>query len=239
MVINEFNILYASIILIALFIVSRIFNVFDLKGSISALFVGYVIAIAGSLYWLILMIVFAMTSYIATRFKIKEKTRNGLQEGKNGERKTSNVMYAAMIGLIIALFNVSKLGSFNYFELFAISFATVNSDTFASELGVFDKNVFLITNFKRVRPGTNGGISLLGESSALFGSFIIGLTYSLLMYRAFFVYPVLVITLLGFLGCQVDSILGSLLENRGRMSKGQVNLTATLISVVAGVAILM
>ncbi len=239
MVIEEFNIIYASVILISLFIISRIFNVFDLKGSISALFVGYIIAIAGSLYWLILMIVFAMTSYIATRFRIKEKMENGLQEGKNGERKTSNVMYAAMIGLIISLFNVSGLGGFNYFELFAISFAVVNADTFASELGVFDKNVFLITNFKRVKPGINGGVSKLGEASALLGSFIIGITYTILRYHNFVFYPVLIITFLGFMGCQIDSVLGAVLENRGKMSKGQVNLTATLISVIAGIAFIM
>jgi uncharacterized membrane protein len=40
-----------------------------------------------------------------------------------------------------------------------------------------------------------------------------------------------VITLLGFTGCQVDSLLGSLFENRGKMSKGQVNAFSTLIAV--------
>ena len=32
----------------------------------------------------------------------------------------------------------------------------------------------MITGFKRTTPGVNGGISLLGEGTALLGSFIIG-----------------------------------------------------------------
>ena len=35
----------------------------------------------------------------------------------------------------------------------------------------------MITGFKRTTPGVNGGISLLGEGTALLGSFIIGLSY--------------------------------------------------------------
>jgi len=31
---------------------------------------------------------------------------------------------------------------------------------------------------------------------------------------------------MGWTGCQVDSILGALLENRGLMTKGQVNLAS-------------
>ena len=35
------------------------------------------------------------------------------------------------------------------------------------------------------------------------------------------------IALIGFLGCQVDSLLGALLENRGWLTKQQVNVLAT------------
>ena len=39
---------------------------------------------------------------------------------------------------------------------------------------------------------------------------------------------------LGFLGCQIDSVLGAVLENRGFLTKGSVN----ALSIIAGVALM-
>ena len=74
-------------------------------------------------------------------------------------------------------------------------------------------------------------MSILGEAMALLGALIIGISYIILDFHGFKLIPLIVITLLGFFGCQVDSVLGSLFENRGKMSKGQVNAFSTLIAV--------
>jgi uncharacterized membrane protein len=37
---------------------------------------------------------------------------------------------------------------------------------------------------------------------------------------------ILSVTLIGFIGCQIDSLLGALLENRGYIGKGTVNTLA-------------
>ncbi len=190
--------------------------------------------IAGSLLWLILMLIFAISAYIATKYKLQEKIKVKLQEGKRGERHASNVIYAASIGVVIALINLSKFHNIPYFELFGVSFASVNADTFASEIGIFDKNVYLITNFKKIVPGINGGISKLGELSAVFGALIIGISYSLLNFHTFTLYPILIVTVLGFIGCQIDSVLGALFENKNKMSKGQVNAISTMVAVIIG-----
>ncbi len=39
---------------------------------------------------------------------------------------------------------------------------------------------------------------------------------------------------LGFLGCQIDSVLGAVLENRGFLTKGSVN----ALSIIAGVGLM-
>lgn len=226
-----YYIIASAVILIALFIGALKFHIFDFKGTVAALTVGIIILVLGSLYWLILMLVFAITAQLATKFRIKDKAMQKLQEGKNGERHASNVIYAALIGIVIAAMNAAKLDGFPYFLIFGVSFASVNADTFASEIGVLDKNVYMITSFKKITPGINGGISLLGEAMALLGAFIIGIAYIILDFHGFEIVPLIVITLLGFVGCQVDSLLGSLFENRGKMSKGQVNAFSTLIAV--------
>jgi uncharacterized membrane protein len=47
------------------------------------------------------------------------------------------------------------------------------------------------------------------------------------------------VTLAGFLGCQVDSVLGETLENRHYLSKGGTNLVAMVLTVLIAVALLV
>ncbi len=216
-----------------LFVLSRALNIFDLRGSIAAFIVGFFVAVLGSLQWLILMIVFAAVSHVATISFMKQKKKISMQEGKEGERKTSNVVYAALIGLGIAIIHFIHPVQVPYFTLFAVSFAVIASDTFASEIGILDKKVFMITTFRRTTRGINGGISLVGQFAALLGSFIISITYSLLRHGDLDPLPIFAIGIMGFIGCQIDSVLGAAFENRGKLTKGEVNLLASLTAVIA------
>lgn len=234
---NIYYIVASAAILILFFILAVKFKIFDIKGSIAALIVGIIILVFGSLYWLLLMLIFAITAEMATRYRLKDKQKRKLQEGENGERHTSNVIYAAVIGIAIAVMHFANTGGFPYFLIFGVSFASVNADTFASEIGVFDKNVYMITGFKKITPGMNGGVSLLGEGAALLGALIIGISYIILDFHGFEIIPVIAITALGFVGCQIDSLLGALFENRGKMSKGQVNAISTLLAVALAFAL--
>lgn len=178
------------------------------------------------------MIVFAVVSHIATKAFIRQKKEISAQEGKEGERRTSNVVYAALIGLGIAIVHFIDPINVPYFILFTVSFAVIASDTFASEIGIMDKKVYMITTLKPTTRGINGGVSALGQLAALLGSFIISISYSLIAHGRIFLEPVLAIGIVGFLGCQVDSILGALYENRGKLTKGEVNMFASLSAVI-------
>ena len=225
-----------------LFAASRILNIFDLKGSTAALVVGLIVSFFGSIAWLVVLLVFAISSHLATKAFFDVKKKQNIQEGISGERRVSNVFYAALIGIAISSLNFTNLIThsfyFHYFELFSISLAVVSSDTFASEIGVIDRKVYMITNFKRSTPGINGGISLTGEAAALLGAFIVALTYGLLNQGGFSIIKVLFVGGLGFLGCQIDSLLGATLENRNKLSKGEVNFLSSLLSVIVAIPVL-
>ncbi|WP_297217794.1 TIGR00297 family protein [Thermoplasma sp.] len=220
-----------------LFVISLKLNVLDLKGSLAALFIGAIVSFLGSIYWLILMLIFVASSFLATKAFFRRKVTMKLQEGQHGERRISNVAYAALVGILITLIYGIYPHMQNYFfELFAISFAVINSDTFASEIGVIDQKVYMITNFRRVTPGVNGGISLTGEMAAILGSLIIAFSYSIFAYHGINVTKIAEVTAAGFIGCQIDSLLGAVFENRGKLNKGQVNFLSSFLTVVASAA---
>ena len=111
--------------------------------------------------------------------------------------------------------------------------AVAASDTFASEIGCLDPRVRMITTFKPCEQGENGGFSPNGQLAAAAGSAVV----AVLTFCAWWVTSsdtsalnglqlLGVLSVIGWLGCQIDSYLGALLENRGYMSKGAVNASA-------------
>lgn len=229
--------------LIVLFALSRIFNIFDFKGSVAALIFGFVIAFLGSLQWLILLIIFALVSHLATKAFFGIKKEYKVQEGEKGERKASNVFYAGIIAILISSIHftsiLEKFQNYHYFALFASSISVIAADTFASEIGVIDRKVFMITTLKRTKQGINGGVSLTGELAALLGSSIIAVSYMILSGRYTDLYIPMIVLVSGFLGCQFDSLLGALFENKGLLTKGGVNMLASVFGVLFSLAIFL
>lgn len=129
-------------------------------------------------------------------------------------------------------------GSSLFFTVGIVSnYAATAADTFSSELGILSKtSPRLITTFRTVPPGTNGGVTLAGLLAGALGSFTIAVTSGLLLpfcphspgpvglvlnsmpntYRGWAISDKLLwivgITLWGFLGSVLDSVLGAILQ---------------------------
>ena len=67
-------------------------DVLTLDGTLAAFFVGLVIGIFGDVTWLLLLLFFLLSSFVATRYKFALKEAMGVQEGERGERRASNVL---------------------------------------------------------------------------------------------------------------------------------------------------
>ncbi|KAI8987904.1 integral membrane protein DUF92-domain-containing protein [Mycotypha africana] len=92
-------------------------------------------------------------------------------------------------------------------------------DTWASELGILNKSwPILITKLKKVPPGTNGGVSVLGFIASLAGGAFVGAATSLTLYleqrSCFgFAYEYIILgSMAGMIGSLVDSILGATVQ---------------------------
>ena len=216
-------------------------SVLTLDGTIAAFGVGLVIGILGDVTWLLLLLFFLLSSFIATRYRFALKEAMGVQEGVKGERRATNVLangVAPMVAAALSFANPSWFPRGASGVVFLSALAVAGSDTLASEIGVLSGNAYLITTFKRVPPGTDGGISALGQLcallaavyTALFGWLVLGLlaqSYALNPTvptgATFLIVPALV----GFVGCQIDSIVGATLERRRIVNKKTTNLIAT------------
>jgi uncharacterized protein (TIGR00297 family) len=202
---------------------------------------GVVIVVAGGYPYLALLVLFVAASVLATRYAFEEKARRKVQEGTAGERGVSNVVAhivlptALVLGATLLGRGAASPAELPLLFTAALSFGA--ADTFASEFGVLSGAARSILTLRRVEPGTNGGVSLLGTLWAFTGAATTAAIGWLLFYL--FATPQLpagvaipIALLAGFLGCQIDSVLGELLENRGYLTKGSTNFLGMLSSIV-------
>jgi uncharacterized membrane protein len=99
---------------------------------------------------------------------------------------------------------------------------------------------------KPCEAGLNGGFSPSGQKAAFFGSSMI----AILAFAAWMVanngddsmqiglMKTAIVAIIGWLGCQMDSLLGAVFENRGYLTKGGVNGISITFGMLAMWAIL-
>lgn len=222
-------------------------RIFNLSGSVSAFIVGMVIGVCGDVLWLIVLLVFLLSSFGMTKYKFDWKKAEGFQEGVKGERSWRNVLAngAVPTGIAALSFFAEAVepggGMFSKdiaSYLFVSAIAVAASDTAASEIGIVDPRVYLITTFKRTKRGVDGGVSLTGQLAA----FVAAAFTSVAAYVVFAFFndsllagpaTLFIPMLCGFLGCQIDSVIGATWETRGKIGK----LGNNFLSILAGTLI--
>ena len=213
-------------------------------GAVAAIFGSIIVVFAGYAF-LALLILFVVASVLATRYRFPEKQSHNVQEGQHGERGIANVVAHILVPTGLALgagWSPPLLSLPTAAVLFAAALAFGASDTFGSEFGVLAGHARSILTARPVPPGTNGGVSATGELWAAIGAITTGLIgYSLYLVFGTPTPPgaiiVGVVAVAGFLGCQIDSVLGEALENRGLLTKHSTNLLGMLSAV--GIAIVL
>lgn len=217
------------------------FKVLDIWGSALAFVMGLVIGLFGHPIWLVLLLIFLVSSFAATRYEYDFKARRRVAQGKGGKRGFENVLANGYLPMVIAFlseplpFGIPTIDKTVATIMFLTAISVAASDTLASELGVLSRKVVMINDPKNlVRPGINGGISAFGTAAALFAAAYASLIGWLLIATFASNLPtshwyVVIPLVLGFLGCHVDSTLG-LIENKGHINGSTVNLISIFVS---------
>ncbi|ACS90320.1 MULTISPECIES: TIGR00297 family protein [Thermococcus] len=211
------------------------FRALDGKGTLAAAFLGVFTLELGGIYPFLALLTFVIFGILATKYKFSEKIKKGIaQEGK-GIRSWRNVFgngLAALIFLIVEYYTKQDI----FWAATFSAIATANADTLASELGkIWGKHPRIITTLEPALPGDEGAVSLQGEVAALIGGFAIALFALFLTQNKTEIF--VAVTLGGFLGCNIDSVIGATLERKGLVNNHHTNFLATLLGGIAGALI--
>jgi uncharacterized protein (TIGR00297 family) len=172
-----------------------------------------------------LIAVFLLT-WITTRTGQRRKRQLGTAEGHSG-RSASQVF--ANVGVAAAAVLVGLATRHPAAGLVACSAALAEAaaDTTSSELGqAVSDSAYLITNFRPVPVGTDGGISVAGTLAGVAAAAAVAIvSWATRIIAAHWLLPV---AAAGVLGMFVDSFLGASLERRRLLNNDAVNLLSTI-----------
>jgi len=140
------------------------------SGAFAAAISGGLIFGIGGIPWAALLLTFFITSSALSKAFESRKSTLGEKFAKGSQRDWAQVLANDGLGTLITLiFILSGAESWTWIA-YAGAMATVNADTWATELGILNpKPPRLITNGQIVEAGTSGGISLLGTLATLGG----------------------------------------------------------------------
>ncbi|CAG8752129.1 17901_t:CDS:2, partial [Cetraspora pellucida] len=199
------------------------------SGALCALLVG-IITLSNNCYtFTVVLFVFYFTGSGLTKYKAERKKQLEEDYQDGGQRTAMQVVCNAFTGTIICIIHqhyyggqlkclLDDRGSRLLFWMYIGHYSTCNGDTWASELGILNKGwPFLITTFKKVPPGTNGGVSPLGLFASVLGGLIIGISAMISIYFAdgcnrLYIQLIPVASIAGLIGSIIDSILGATVQ---------------------------
>lgn len=222
-------------ILIAIFIIllAYLTKKIDRSALVASGIVGFGSLFLLKEYWKLIYVIlgFFILGNLITKYKFKKKEKEGVAEGIRTFRNVVGNGGAAIIYAILYYSISENPISILFLFAFIAAMATATADTFATEIGeAHEIKPRLITNFKKVKVGTSGAVSLPGTIGALTGAAILSLiplSFSSLSnnFDKFLIF--IIPTLSGFIGCNIDSVLGATVEKK-TLDKHMINFIATL-----------
>lgn len=223
-------------------------DMLNAAGAFAAFLMGALIVLFTNFWWLLLLFALLGLGSAATRFRFSEKEAAKVAERSGGRRSTRNVIGNGLAPAVLAV--AAPLIEQNWGATVAgvayiSAVAVAAADTFASEFGSLARNVYLITTFRKVPAGVDGGVSLPGTLAALVGALVIsalGLLFLAVLQTgdlrmSVSWWTVAIPPAMGFLGCQVDSVLGATLEGDGLFTKEETNLVSIAVGGVLGLVL--
>ncbi len=196
----------------------------SLSGVLGAIITGSIIFGLGGWVEGLTLIAFFVYGTALSKYKERQKSKVAAEKFDKGSRRDIGQALAnGGLAAVLAVFGFLYPALGWLFAAFVGTMATVNADTWATELGVLNRRPpRLITTGKEVVPGTSGAISPVGTAATALGGLVIGLTVWVLLglrilvsgganwFGLWWVIPVGLVA--GLAGSLSDSLMGATIQ---------------------------
>ncbi len=184
------------------------------SGAVATFIVGIIIFGLGGGIFTVPLLTFFVSSSLLSKLRSARKRKATLVAAKGSRRDAAQVCAnGGLAALLVILFWLevrawSILHTRYLLMLYLAALASVNSDTWATEIGGFSPwPPRLLSTGRPVKAGESGAVSGLGLLGALLGSLIIPL--SVFAFWNLSIAEFVTVAWSGFLGSLIDSLLGA------------------------------
>ena len=221
------------VITVAFAVTARILRSVSVGGAVAGAAVTFLLWIAWPPAFLSELMVFVLASS-ATRVGYARKQELGTAENREG-RSASQILANLAVATLAALAATFLHKPLMLFAC-AGALAEAAADTVSSEIGQARSNEpFLITNFRPVPPGTDGGVSGAGTLAGIAAALVI--SGVCVLANVVPGHGLVVALIAATAGMFFDSFLGATLERSHALNNDQVNFSSTLFAAALAVVI--
>ncbi len=220
------RILVALGINLAFALLALAFRTITLSGAVMGFVLGVAVYASYGLRSFLVLLAFFVLGSAATRLGYARKAARGIAEGRGGRRSWREASANLLAPAFFSILAVTTSFQIEFLIAMVAALAEAAGDTISSEIGQWLSNrAYLITTFKPVPAGENGGVSVIGTAAGVAASGLIaGLGFALGVCS---VRGATIAFVAAIAGNLFDSLLGATIERRGLVTNGIVNFAGT------------
>lgn len=208
---NPTNFLIGILLAALIAAISNRLKFLTTSGSLATFLLASFLFGLGGLKWSVPILTFFILSSLIS--KVRKKHNHKIEEyfEKSGVRDHWQVLANGGIGGLLVIMYVYTQNELFYLLNIA-SLAAVCADTWATEIGTYNKaNTYNIINLKKVEQGRSGGISVRGTLGTVLATIVMALS-GLAWINFSTVNYFMLIIFAGVFGSLVDSIIGATIQ---------------------------
>ena len=184
----------------------------DASGAVAAFLLGMLIFGLGGWQWTCPILIFFVLSSLLSKLGKNKKAQFANIFEKGDRRDWAQVLANGGVGGILVLLHLLWAEEV-WYAVYLAYLAAATADSWGTEIGTYFRGQpRLITTFKKVQPGTSGGVSIIGSIGGLVGALLIGLCGWFFLQPQPFTCIVPLITAAGIFGSMLDSFIGAVFQ---------------------------